>query len=293
MTRLFVTVKRAAVACLLIVSAGACKAPHTAAEWELRGLDRPESVTYDSKRNRFLVSSIGGGADAEDRNGFISAVSADGGSPQLRLFTTASIAAALNAPRGLVIVDDVLYVADLRRVIGIDLNTGRKVFELMVPGAQMLSDISPGDGGLLYVSDVKANALFRIAPVQKRADRVGSSGDLREPRALLDGDAGSMWIAGARGAVLHRTREGALSVFSSSPDFKELSGIHRLPTGSLLVADAGGGTVYELTPQGVPRVIARGLAGPADFVLQGDLLLVPESEGNRLSALRLSRLERL
>jgi hypothetical protein len=292
MRRHFETNMRAALACVLVISAGSCKRRQAAAAWELRGLDRPESVIYDGKRNRFLVSSVGGAADSEDRNGFISAVSADGSTSQLRLFTTASIAAPLNAPRGLAIVEDVLYVADLRRVLGIDLQTGRKVFELIVPGAQMLSDISPAEGGLLYVSDAKANALFRIAPVQNRADRMASSGDLREPRALMQGDAGSMWIACARGVVLHRTRDGGVSVFSSSPDFKELSGIYRLPTGSLLVADAGAGTIYELTTQGVPRVIATGLAAPADFVLHGDLLLVPESDGARLSALTLSRLER-
>src|SRR3954468_22775148 len=80
--------------------------------WQVRGLDHPESIAYDAARNRYLISNIGGAPDAADRNGFITAVDTSGHTIDLRLFTTAGLGAPLNAPKGIAILDDVLYVAD-------------------------------------------------------------------------------------------------------------------------------------------------------------------------------------
>jgi hypothetical protein len=107
-------------------------------------------------------------------------------------------------------------------------------------------------------------------------------GDLRQPNGLLVDEVGSVWIAAWNGAVLHLSKEGELQVFSSTPRYKGLDGIQRLTDGRILVGDNPTGTLYALSPQGAPTEIMKGLEGPADFLLNGDLLLIPELKGNRL-----------
>ncbi len=274
---------------LALVLSAACKKPSARTEWDVRGLDHPESIAFDAKRNRYLISNIGGAPDAEDRNGFITAIDSNGQVTEQRLFTTASLGVPLNAPKGIAIQDDMLYIADLTRIVVINLDNGRLLDEIQVGGAQFLNDIAV-DKTSVWISDTKANALFRYQPAQKSLERLNVQGDLRSPNGLFGDESGSVWIAAWSGAVLNLSRQGALQVFSTTPRYQGLDGIQRLTDGRILVSDNPAGIVYVLSPQGAPTEILKGLEGPADFLLNGDLLLIPELTGNRVIARSVTQL---
>lgn len=277
------------LAWIALLVAAACGKPPAGTQWDVRGLDHPESVAFDAKRNRYLISNIGGDPSAEDRNGFITAVDSVGQTIAQRLFTTASLGVPLNAPKGIAILDDVLYIADLTRIVTINLENGRPLDEIKVDGARFLNDVA-ADKTSIWVSDTRANALYRYHPAQKSLERINVQGDLRQPNGLLLDEAGSVWIAAWSGAVLHLSKDGALQVFSATPRYKGLDGIQRLPDGSILVGDHPEGTLYALSPQGAPSEVLKDLQGPADFLLNGDLLLIPELLGNRLIARSVTQL---
>lgn len=114
----------------------------------------PESVMYDSIRNMLYVSNMNQEPMKKDNNGFITRMRTDGTVTDLRWID------GLNGPKGMTIVGDTLYAADIDEIVLIDINAGKVIRKVTVPGAIMLNDISADRQGNLYSSDTKANKIF-------------------------------------------------------------------------------------------------------------------------------------
>lgn len=276
--------------------AGACRGEragplsHGDLVFEVNRLDRPAGVTFDARRNRFLVSNIGGRAPDEDRNGFITAISADGQEVDPRAYTTASIGAELNSPKGMDIAGDVLYVADLDRVIGIDLETGRAVLDLKIPDARFLYDVEVTDGGAIYVSDTETQAIYRVHPGHGLATRLATEGELHAPAGLLDAGSHRLWVAASDGAVLMIGPDGTVETFVQDRRLVGIHGIQQLPDGSLLVANNRTGQLLRIDPQRQIQKLPIHSRSPGDFVIRDGLLVLPELGSDRVIALRVDQL---
>ena len=107
----------------------------------------PESVLLDSKNGVLYVSSIDGTPENKDGNGFISQVTLDGKIKNLKWAT------GLDAPKGMGIFNNNLYVADISRLVTIDLATGKVTNALEIEGAKFLNDVTIDKAGNVYVSD--------------------------------------------------------------------------------------------------------------------------------------------
>ncbi|HEX3080734.1 MAG TPA: hypothetical protein VHQ04_09740, partial [Puia sp.] len=104
------------------------------------GFEAPESVIKSG--DRLFVSNMGGTKPdpmALDSNGFISELSIDG-----RVIHQKFQKGILNAPKGLAVVKDVVYVADVNRVVGFNVRSGEQTFEVDIP-AKMLNDLCKVD----------------------------------------------------------------------------------------------------------------------------------------------------
>lgn len=135
----------------------------------INGFQSPESVTSDG--HRFFVSSQGQDYISRDGDGYISEISRDGKMLKLKF---APLSGVLNAPKGLTISGSILFVADLDRVLGFNLNTGRTVFELTIPGAKMLNDICKLKNGFIAVTETISGNIYRINIVNKRFSIIGN-----------------------------------------------------------------------------------------------------------------------
>ena len=123
------------------------------------GLSNPESVTSDGQ---FLyVSNIGKALDptAKDGDGFIAKLTLGG-----KLLTPSFANAKLNAPKGTAIIRGVLYVADIDRVIGIQLMTGNKITDINLSntGTSFLNDLAVKDDLTLFVSATDVGKVFEV-----------------------------------------------------------------------------------------------------------------------------------
>lgn len=107
----------------------------------------PESVLLDSKNNVLYVSSIDGTPENKDGNGFISQVTLDGKIKNLKWAT------GLDAPKGMGIFNNNLYVSDISRLVTIDIATGKVTNSLEIEGAKFLNDVTIDNAGNVYVSD--------------------------------------------------------------------------------------------------------------------------------------------
>lgn len=143
--------------CVFTLMAFALSAQTLTEKWTTEATLRvPESVLLDSKNNVLYVSSIDGTPETKDGNGFISQVALDGKIKNLKWAT------GLDAPKGMGLFNNNLYVADISRVVTIDISTGKMTNALEIEGAKFLNDITVDKAGNVYVSDSNTGRIHVI-----------------------------------------------------------------------------------------------------------------------------------
>lgn len=105
----------------------------------------PESVLHHSKTGILYVAQIDGEPGGADGKGGIGKVGVDGKIIDLNWIT------GLNAPKGMAIHGNNLYVADLTEIIIIDLTVGKVEQKIAVDGAIFLNDVTADNKGIIYI----------------------------------------------------------------------------------------------------------------------------------------------
>lgn len=125
--------------------------------WEAKeSLPVPESVLYKADTKELYVSLIDGAGNVKDGKGGIAILNLDGS------MKNAHWVSGLNAPKGLAVYKNTLYVADLTAVVSIDLPTGKVKHKLEIEKAVFLNDLTVDNKGTLYVSDTRTNKIYQI-----------------------------------------------------------------------------------------------------------------------------------
>jgi len=145
-------------ALLLFVGFAATAQPVLEKIWESDTTMRtPESVLYHKASKRLFVSNIDGQAADKDGKGFISVLNLDGTVGSLHFMD------GLDAPKGMAVVKDKLYVTDITRLVVFDINSGRKLNVFDVAGSEFLNDATADDKGNIYFSDSRNGTLYKLA----------------------------------------------------------------------------------------------------------------------------------
>lgn len=116
----------------------------------------PESVLPDAKNGILYISLIDGGPWDADGKGGVARMKDDGTGYDSTWVT------GLNAPKGMGLHQNHLYVADIGDVVVIDATSGKIEKRIPLPGASGLNDITVADDGIVYVSDSKTARVWRI-----------------------------------------------------------------------------------------------------------------------------------
>lgn len=151
----------------------------TASETPLSG--HPESVAEDD--DIFYVACVGQkmSPSEKDGDGFITTLNRRG----RVLSANAFPGVKLDAPKGAVIEDGVLYVADVDRVVGINIRLGAVVWnaDLSATGTKYLNDIVEDDG-FLYVSATDIGKIFRLNIRNGACEEIPTAAPLNAPNGL-------------------------------------------------------------------------------------------------------------
>ena len=125
--------------------------------WEAnKNLHIPESVLYRGDTKELYVSLIDGAGNVKDGKGGIAILNLDGSMKNPEWIT------GLNAPKGLAIYKNTLYIADITAVVSVDIPSGKIKSKLEIDGAVFLNDITVDDKGTLYVSDTRTNKIYEV-----------------------------------------------------------------------------------------------------------------------------------
>lgn len=116
------------------------------------GLQTPESARWDAETGVWFISNINGTATGKDNNGFISRLKFDGTADSLKFVAGGRNGVTLHSPKGMAIVGDTLWVADIDAVRGFNRKTAAPIASISVPGAKILNDIAVGPDGI-YITD--------------------------------------------------------------------------------------------------------------------------------------------
>jgi hypothetical protein len=114
----------------------------------------PESVL--PVNGILYVSLIDGGSWDADGKGGIAKLDADGKNYKVDWIT------GLSAPKGMGIVGNRMYVADISEVVIIDIANGKIEKKMAIDSAIGLNDITITDKGIVYVSDSRTGKIWRI-----------------------------------------------------------------------------------------------------------------------------------
>jgi hypothetical protein len=117
----------------------------------------PESVLPDPANNILYVSLVDGAPWDADGKGGVGRLSPDGKQYNGSWIT------GLNAPKGMGRYGNRLYVADISDVVVIDIQKGKVIKKIPVPGESGLNDITVDNNGVVYVSDSKSGKVYRVA----------------------------------------------------------------------------------------------------------------------------------
>lgn len=228
------------------------------------------AVYHDVLPDVYFVSNMNGGPLDEDGNGFISVVSGDGEVLALKWVDAAADGIPLHAPKGMTVVDTVLYVADLRTLWLFNRDSGELLDTIPIPGATYLNALVAHISEAVYFTDTGlhqgadglepsgTDAVYRLWP-NGRLDTLAMGPELGRPTGIaLRGD--SIWVVGSAIGELYRIEDGRKVDIRRLAD--GLDGLTVIPTG-MFVTDPAAGTVLRGDPTGEFQVVVEGLREPA------------------------------
>jgi hypothetical protein len=247
----------------------------------------PESVLHDPEQDVYFISNINGGLAEVDGNGFITRVDA------ASLKVDLQWVGGLDAPKGMAIVGDTLYVSDVRAIRKFDRRSGAPQGRIELAGATLINDITT-DGTNLYVSDTGirvgpgvtfrstgTDTIWKIAHDQP--EKLASGPVLRQPNGLSFA-RGRLHVASFQGDEIYQIDEGRIVEEQRVPK-GQLDGLLVLDDGTRIVTSWMGSAIYRDRGDGKFEAILTGLASPADigYDAKRRLLLVPRSPDNQVT----------
>lgn len=288
------TLCRCGVALALGVTIGFLQSPFA---WALQvsGLESPHSFLADPATNSYFISNINGKSDARDNNGFITKLSDDGRITAFKFIEGGRGDVTLHAPKGMAIVDQVLYVTDLETLRAFDKTTGKPLSAVVLPRPadaklpQSLVDVAADGQGHLYLADQPGNAIYRLDLTSaltltlyvSGSHLAGPSGVAVHPKTghiiVVSYDSGKIFDITPEGTLTELVSNGFFTA-----RFQNLSGVDFDRWGSMYVADATKGKIWRMGPNKKFQVIAEYLPSPTDLGIDraNHLILVPYQESN-------------
>jgi sugar lactone lactonase YvrE len=266
------------------------------------GFDAPESARYDPALDLFFLSNVNGAPMAKDGNGYISIIARDGIIRTRRFVESGKNGVTLNAPKGMAITGDTLWVTDIDVVRAFDKRSGAPLATITFDSWKptFLNDITVGADGALYVTEMARrmdDAGQMLPPGPSRIFRIAQGGAslaleterLAQPNGITwDRSRGRFLIAPSGSDTLFAWRSGSPTLEPLAVGPGQYDGVEALADGRVLVTSWAQSAVLVLEGSQLRKLIGD-VPSPADIGLdaQHGVLALPQLRENRVNFYRL------
>lgn len=243
----------------------------------------PESVYFDAKRNTLYVTNIDGAPWASDGKGSVSKLSPDG------KITTLNWVEGLSAPKGMAVVGNQLFVADMGTLIIIDIAKGAITKRETIEGAINLNDVTASPSGVVYVSDSKKKTVhtYQNGKISLLLDSAnnglrGPNGLLYMPDGLLVLDNGALYRAGKDNKLTQLAK-----IAGGTDGIEHVKGEEFVVScwgGQVFYVDAKSGTVTKMLDTQAEKLQTADIGYDA----KKRIVYIPTFFGNKVSAYQLN-----
>lgn len=242
----------------------------------------PESFIYDENTRYYFISNINGESLEKDDNGYISKLSS-----KLKLIDDFFIdgsdnGVTLNAPKGMTVLNNTLYVTDIDTVRGFDVNTGKEKVsienDLFSKEAQSLNDITKDTKGNLYVSDTSAGLIFKIDTNNENSTSIFIK--IKSPNGICYNESNELlYVALWKGKGVYRVSlSGIVEGMDMFNEVGNLDGVD-IYNNEIYLSDFTKGIIYKYQLNGKQElnIVKEGLKTPADINIDkvNGKLLIP------------------
>lgn len=264
---------------------------------ETVNMKTPESVKYDADLDVFYVSNINGNPSQHDGNGFIAVIRADSAwLPARVLVEGGKSGAKLDAPKGMAITGDTLWVADINHVRGFNRKTGATVadIDLSALKAEFLNDLVAGPDGAIYATDtgIRFDAkggmshpgVDQIIKIVARKPVVLKADSLNAPNGIAWDGAGSRFVlAPFNGNAVQTWKEGDAKPATLATGPGQYDGVEVLADGRVLVSSWADSSI-NVIQGGTLKKLINGVNAPADigFDSKRSILAIPRFNENKV-----------
>jgi hypothetical protein len=271
----------------LFLTCVSCTAQNHKAEkiWETyTPLKTPESVLYYPKEKILFVSNIDGKPDEKDGRGSIWKLSTDG------RILKADWITGLNAPKGMAVFRDKLYIADLTEIVVVDIKKEKITERIPVIGAVFLNDLTVDENGVLYVSDTRTFKVHKI----ENGKVITWLDQLKGPNGVL-----------AVQDILYVLDRGSLLKVDAQKNIKKMTDGMDKSTDGLVMANSKefiiscwNGIVYYLTSDGDKEVLfdkrdQKINSADIEYIAGKKTLYVPTFYNNKVTAYKIKPIIRV
>lgn len=251
--------------------------------------ENPDSVLFDPTAKILIVSNVNGQPMKKDGSGYLSKVALNGTVLDLKWLT------GLDAPKGMGLRGNTLYVADITSLAVVDLASGL-IEKYPAQGAKFLNDVTVDSKGRVYVSDMYTDTIYIFTENQLSVwlhdKRLASPNGL-----FIEGNTLYIGSWGVRKCGLETEVPGHLlainldnkkisDVGSGSP-LANLDGVEGLGARGFLVTDWEQGSLIHLSLEAeIVEIIplAQGAADLAVLPEDWEMVVVPMMKDNVLRA---------
>ena len=265
----------------------------------------PESVRYDADVDAFFVSNINGNPSQKDGNGFIARVDAANTSSVTMFAEGGKNGVTLNAPKGMAIIGDTLWVADIDAMRAFNKRTGAVIatVDMRPVRAKFLNDVVVGPDGTVYVTDsglqfdASGNMSHpgpdQILRVKGRTPSVAIKADsgLNGPNGIAWDAANARFVVGPfSGNAIGAWKDGDTTVTQIATGPGGYDGVEVLADGRMLVTSWADSGVHVIANGTATKVIAN-VEGPADIGIdtKRNVVALPRFMAGRVEYFTISR----
>ena len=236
----------------------------------------PESVLYLPEQEVILASNINGSPSKKDSNGFISKISLTGEIIDLNFVS------GMNAPKGMGVINNDLYVTDIDRVVKINLHNGKVIQYFDAPDAVFLNDLIIAPNEIVYVSDTRSSHIYQIK--KNKIEKWLVDKKIDQPNGL-NFENGKLVIGTPKGIFSVDPQNKKIELIISSTG--NIDGLECLGNSTYLISDWQG-KIQKVSPTGKIVLIntteQKINAADIDYINEKNILIVPTFYHNTICA---------